>query len=164
MVIDNDSTDDTVAVVKKFPSITIVENRENMGFGRANNIGMKYALEHSYDYVFLLNQDTMVHPDMLKIMFKIHEQYKEFGILSPIHLTGNGDRFDRNFFYYLVSGTPEYVQDTLLHRPLKPVFPIHFVNAAFWSISRACIEKTGGFDPVFFYRGEDKDYINLSFG
>jgi GT2 family glycosyltransferase len=160
MVIDNGSTDDTVALVKKFPSVLTVENGENTGFGRACNTGMKYALEHSYDYVFLLNQDTTVHPCMFETMLDIHKQHGEFGILSPMHLTGSGDRLDRNFYGYLVSGSPEYVQDTILHHPQKPVYPVHFVNAAFWLISRECIEKTGGFDPVFFHRGEDNDYIN----
>ena len=59
-VIDNNSTDGTVAAVRVInPEAIIVESKENLGFGRANNIGMKYALDKGYDYVYLLNQDVI---------------------------------------------------------------------------------------------------------
>ena len=59
IVIDNASNDGTVEYIRKyFPEIHLIESKENLGFGRANNIGMRYALDHGCDYVFLLNQDA----------------------------------------------------------------------------------------------------------
>ena len=57
VVVDNNSSDRTVAIVKNFPNITLIENKENIGFGSANNIG---ARKSSGDYILFLNPDTVV--------------------------------------------------------------------------------------------------------
>lgn len=63
VVIDNGSQDATVALLKeRYPEVHVVCNRENLGFGKANNIGMRLALEKGYDAVFLLNQDAWIDP------------------------------------------------------------------------------------------------------
>ena len=64
IVIDNASNDGTVEYIREnFPEIYLIESEENLGFGRANNIGMRYALDHGCDYVFLLNQDAWIKPE-----------------------------------------------------------------------------------------------------
>lgn len=160
LVIDNLSTDDTCTIVEKFQDVILMKNTENMGFGKANNIGLRYVLDHGYDAAFLLNQDTIVSPNMFEQIILAFEQNTEYGILSPIHLTGRGNALDPKFRGYLTSNYTNYIQDCILGRNIKSVYPGHFVNAAFWLISRECIEKVGGFDPIFFHRGEDRDYIN----
>ena len=57
VVVDNASNDGTIEFIRKdFSEFVLIESRENLGFGRANNIGMRYALEHDCDYLFLNNQ------------------------------------------------------------------------------------------------------------
>ncbi|HEM62440.1 MAG TPA: glycosyltransferase, partial [Chloroflexi bacterium] len=70
LVVDNGSTDGSVeAVQRHFPEVTLVENGENLGFGPANNIGMRLFLrEGRYPYLFLLNSDTVVTPGALRIL------------------------------------------------------------------------------------------------
>src|SRR3569623_1941984 len=64
VVIDNRSTDETVNFIKtNYPEIDLTETNENLGFGRANNIGIKQAVKANADYVFLLNQDGYVEKD-----------------------------------------------------------------------------------------------------
>ena len=59
IVIDNGSTDSTVLFIKSnYPEVHLVESGKNLGFGQANNVGMRYALEQNADYVYLLNQDV----------------------------------------------------------------------------------------------------------
>ena len=66
MVLDNASADDTVTRIRQdFPEVTLIENGQNLGFGRANNIGMQYALDHGYAGVLLLNQDAWIDADTL---------------------------------------------------------------------------------------------------
>src|SRR5262245_15519837 len=102
IVVDNCSTDGTVEFVKNnFQHVHLIEAKSNLGFGRANNLGIKYALEHKADYVFLLNQDVYVHNGAILELIKCFEANSEFGILSPIHLNGIGTAFDYNFSYYL---------------------------------------------------------------
>lgn len=73
IVIDNHSTDGTVERVKtRFPHCIVFENKTNLGFGQANNTGIKYAMEQGCDYVYLLNQDAWVEPDALQTMTSVH--------------------------------------------------------------------------------------------
>ena len=61
IVIDNASTDETVSYIKEhFHEVCLIESKENLGFAKANNIGIKRALDNGADYVFLLNQDAWV--------------------------------------------------------------------------------------------------------
>ena len=160
MVIDNMSTDATCTIVEKFSDVIFIKNAENIGFGRANNTGLRYALDNDYDYAFLLNQDTTVEPDMFERLILAFEQNPEYGILSPVHLTGSGSALDSRFYGYLISSYSSYVQDCMLNRVEDSVYSGYFVNAAFWLISRECIKHAGGFDPIFSHTGEDNDYIN----
>jgi GT2 family glycosyltransferase len=68
IVVDNGSEDGTQAVVRgSFPWVTLIENGENLGFCRGNNVGLRYlAGKPEYEYVFLLNSDTKMLPNVLK--------------------------------------------------------------------------------------------------
>lgn len=64
MVVDNGSDDGTPEWVQEnFPEAILTRNRENLGFGAANNLGIRFALDHDYRYVYLLNQDAWVFPE-----------------------------------------------------------------------------------------------------
>lgn len=70
IVIDNNSTDNSVKLLEeKFNSdIKIIMADSNLGFSGANNLGIKYALNNGFDYVMLLNNDTVIDENMIKIM------------------------------------------------------------------------------------------------
>ena len=160
IVVDNNSTDETVNFIKEnYPSITILPQKENMGFGQANNIGLSYTLKQGADYVFLLNQDAYLEIDTIEKLIEVHNKNNNFGILSPIHLNGKGDRLDENFSHYLnYNSNPDFYSDFILEKPLPVVYEVPFINAAGWLLSRQCLETIGGFDPVFFHYGEDDNY------
>lgn len=70
IVVDNKSTDGTNHIIKNdFPDVTLVEAKENQGFGKGNNVGIKIAINIGADYVFLLNQDAWIEPDTIKKSF-----------------------------------------------------------------------------------------------
>ncbi|ASB50955.1 glycosyltransferase family 2 protein [Alkalitalea saponilacus] len=160
LAIDNASTDGTPQIIRtKFPQVEVIETGENLGFGKANNIGLKRVLDENADYAFLLNQDAWVEPDTIEKLVKIHQNNPQFDLLSPIHLNGNGDAIDRNFQNYLgPSFTPEFYSDLFLKKN-KEIYEGKFANAAAWMLTRKCIEIVGGFDPIFKHYGEDDDYI-----
>ena len=61
VIVDNRSTDETVNTIRtRYPQTVLIENQENLGFGQANNIGIRYALEHEATHVLLLNQDAWI--------------------------------------------------------------------------------------------------------
>ena len=98
ILIDNGSTDSTQDYVKEhFPMVLFKQSTENLGFGKANNIGLQYALDNGYDYVYLLNQDAWVMPDTFEKLIKAHLNNPRFGILSPLQLQANMHHLDTNF-------------------------------------------------------------------
>ncbi|RNC66766.1 glycosyltransferase [Proteiniphilum sp. X52] len=161
LVIDNASQDSTIKILKtEYPHITLIENTKNIGFGQANNLGFQYALDNNYDYVLLVNQDVRVEKQMIRELIDCFSYISNYGILSPLHLTGDGLDLDKNFFRYISSGAPIFIKDLILNKIRSRVYSCNFINAAIWLVSIECIRRVGGFDPLFFHTGEDVDYCN----
>lgn len=159
--IDNKSSDNTINIIKsKFPSVNLIETGENLGFGRANNLGMRIALQGNGDYVFLLNQDAWVKQDCFERLINIHTSNPSYGILSPLHLDYEGENLESYFTSIIDPGScPQLIND-IFRKELKDIYDINFIHAAGWLISIKCINDVGGFDPLFFHYSEDIDYIN----
>lgn len=84
VVVDNASTDDTVAQVRThFPQTTVLANARNLGFARGCNVGIDYALHHGADFVFLANQDSMVAPHCFTALIDFAARQPRAGILAP---------------------------------------------------------------------------------
>lgn len=161
LAIDNASTDGTPKIIKqKYPNVEVIETGENLGFGKANNIGLKRVLDEKADFAFLLNQDAWIEPNTVQELVNISLSNKNLGIISPVHLNGNGDALDRNFHYYLSNDyTPDFYSDLYLKKS-KNYYESKFANAAAWLVTYDCLNKIGGFDPLFKHYGEDDDFIN----
>jgi len=84
VVVDNDSTDGSVPAIRaRYPDVVIIETGENLGYAGGNNVGIQYALACGADYVFLLNNDTTVNPQMLKKLIVFAESNPMAGIVGP---------------------------------------------------------------------------------
>ncbi|SNS59135.1 Glycosyltransferase, GT2 family [Ekhidna lutea] len=162
IVIDNGSSDNTVQILEEYlDQIQLIKTGQNLGFGGANNIGIKMALEQGYDYFFLLNQDTWVEPDAIGQLIKGLKQNEMYGILSPVHVNGQMNAFDRNFkkFVRRYKKINLPFNESELARHKSPI-DVGFVNAAAWMISRKCIEEVGVFSPLFYHYAEDNNYCH----
>lgn len=158
IVIDNASKDNSIEYIRNnYPEIYIIESNENLGFGRANNIGMRYALEHHYDYVFLLNQDAWIEPDTIKTLIHIHLSHKDYGIISPMHLSSDKDHLN----FVLDDGKKNIgLLSDLYLGCIKEIYPAIYINAAAWLLPHKTLMTIGGFCPLIFHYGEDDDYLN----
>lgn len=149
LVVDNASNDATVERIRKeYPRIRLIENDQNLGFGKANNIGFDIAIQEDYDYVFLANQDAWIKPDCLEKLLEADKD-RQVAILSPMHYDGTGVALERGFATYLAQGEDE-----------GEYFEVPFVNAAFWLVSVRILKLVGGFSPLFYHYGEDSDFAN----
>lgn len=75
IVVDNGSTNDSVAVIKKaYPSITLIETRKNLGFTGGNNRGIQKAIEIGADLIWLLNNDTIVDKNVLSFAYAFEDE------------------------------------------------------------------------------------------
>lgn len=159
MVVDNGSTDGTLDWIRRNePGVKIVQNSENLGFGAANNIGFKFAIEKEYDYVYLLNQDAWVFPETYATLLRAFEGAVRVGdskvlpgILSPMQMTAGMTKMDRQFQKHCAKA---------LEKSSDEVVAVDFVMAAHWMISRECLMKVGAFCPEFPHYGEDNNFIH----
>ena len=155
LVVDNGSTDGTLDRIRgEFPATRIIETGENLGFGAANNIGLRIALDEGYQFAYLLNQDAWLEPDTLEKLVAAHKP--EWGILSPVQLDRHGRRdrqFDRKCGRAVDAALKGYHND-------RQVVDVPFVMAAHWLVSRRAIETVGGFSPAFRQYGEDDNWID----
>ena len=189
IVLDNGSTDGTPEyIASQFPEVQLVLTGENLGFGKANNIGLQKAVAEGYDYVYLLNQDAWVFPDTFERLVCAMESAPEYGILSPMQLTATCDKMDPRFVRWCPSAAWEQWQqigsvcescnisddisseksdskavinvETRSELLNGEIHPVPFVMAAHWMLSRECFCKVGGFSPAFPHYGEDDNYIH----
>jgi len=161
IVIDNNSSDNTVEYIKNnYPEVIIIENKQNQGFGRANNIGFEYALSVNADYVYLLNQDAWVEPDTISGLIDIMQQDARRVIVSPMQLNGKGDKLDKNFQELLQPLNCENIINDLYFGNSKHFYPAKSVMAAHWLLKTSVLRLTGGFSPVFDHYGEDNNLIH----
>lgn len=162
IAIDNLSTDKTCNIVEEdFPFVKLIKNEENLGFGQANNIGLKKVIDEDYDYAFLLNQDAWVEPDTIEKLVKQAELNPDYGIISPLHLNGVGDKLDYIFSLYIApQNCKNLFSDFTLHREMDKIYENYMVCAACWLVSKKCINRVGGFSPTFFHYAEDDNYCH----
>lgn len=153
ILIDNASSDQTVSFVRThFPEVRIITQYCNLGFGAANNIGMRMALNEGADYLFLLNQDAWVTPDCIAKLIESCEQHPEYGVVSPLQFFEES-KLDRGFELYLNDGILQYGN-------FSDHQDVSFVNAAAWLLPARVCYKIGLFSPLFYHYGEDDNFCN----
>lgn len=85
IVVDNGSSDDSVTFIRAhFPEVKLIETGANLGFTGGNNVGIRHAIAHGANYIYVLNNDTTVEPDALGILIAAAEATPRFGLLAPV--------------------------------------------------------------------------------
>lgn len=164
IVVDNGSNDGTQDFIKlNFPEVEIIQNQENLGFGKANNLGIERAYKNGADFFYLMNQDAWIYENSVQELLNIYENHpkkEEIGILSPMHLDGTEKKLDIFLDKYISQNFENRMISDLYLNSTKSFYEISFINAAHWFIPKSTIEKVGGFNPYFFHYGEDNEYVN----
>jgi len=156
--VDNDSTDGSVAFVEEnYPEVKVIENRENLGFGEGNNVGMRVA---QGKYIALLNNDTVTHPEWLQRLFEAAEHFPEtFGMwASKILFHDRPDTIDTagHLMYPdgLNMGRGRGEIDAGQYDRVEEVF---FPSGCAALYSKKMLDEIGYFDPDFFAYGDDTE-------
>ena len=156
IVVDNNSSDGSADFVKKnYPEAVVFQQDKNLGFGQANNVGFRYALENDADFVMLLNQDASIEKDALKFMLEANDGVS---MISPVHLNGDGTKLDGSFENSMLQSGNGFIEDYNANH-CKPIYKTKEVCAACWLMPISIIETIGGFNPLFFHYGEDNNYL-----
>ncbi len=161
LVVDNGSTDGTVHLLQKeYPHARLIENKNNLGFGRANNLALHRALAEGAAYAFLLNQDAEITLSAIQALIALQKQHPDCLVLSPVQLTGADSDLDYGFARCV---RPKACPGLILDGVSGAVKDFYYSQegvAAAWLLSREALNTIGGFNPLFYHYGEDEDYVN----
>jgi GT2 family glycosyltransferase len=156
LLVDNSSTDNSVDRIRAaWPKVPVIQTEKNLGFAGGNNVGIRHALEQEAEYVWLVNNDTVVDPHALTAMVELAEEDPRAGVVGSV-------------LYYM--DEPEKVQiwgggrvyfwlGVVRDRDISPGRSgLQFVVGASMLVKRALIEDIGLLDDEYFMGWEDIDY------
>jgi GT2 family glycosyltransferase len=170
IVVDNASTDGTPELVAEmFPEFKVIRNRENLGFAKANNIGIT---ECSGDYICLVNSDVKFLDDCISPMVRYLSEHPGVAMLGPKMLAADGEvrrstmRFPTvwNNFCRAIGIDSLFKRSRLFGGMMMSDFdhqttgPVEVLNGWFLVVRRRAIERVGLLDAQFFMYGEDVDW------
>jgi hypothetical protein len=85
IVVDNGSSDDSVEQIKSlYSSVTLLEAGKNLGYAEGNNVGLRYVLDRASDYIFIINNDTVISENCITELIETAIKMPNAGILSPL--------------------------------------------------------------------------------
>lgn len=161
LVLDNHSTDGSVEAIRaKFPEVEIFALQENLGYAGNNNVGIKLALEKGADWVFVLNEDTILDPDCLAHLARSGESDPSIGVIGPLvyhhsepHVIQTaGGTIDRYW------DTTHIAQDEEDTGQISGLRPADFISGCGIMVRRAAIDQVGVIDERFFYYKEETEW------
>ncbi len=163
IVVDNQSGDGLEDAVRgAHPSMTFIQTGANLGFTGGNNIGIRQALADGADYILLLNNDTIVAPDLVDVMVEVMEQDRSISITGPmIYYYNNPETI------WSAGGEIDWSRGTtrmiglneadLSQFGLSPR-PVDFVSGCALMARREVWEKVGLLDDRFFMYYEETEW------
>ncbi|MEX1139046.1 MAG: glycosyltransferase [Bacteroidota bacterium] len=171
IVVDNASDDGSVEMVRKwFPDIQLIVNKSNLGFAKANNQALRHARGR---VLLLLNPDTVVQEDTIRVMLKFFEENPDAGIAGCKILNPDGTlqlpcrrSFPTAWVAFtkisglsaLFPGSRLFGRYNLTFLSPEETYEVDAVSGSFMMISREAYEDVGGLDEAFFMYGEDLDW------
>ena len=170
IVVDNHSIDHSVSAIRRnHPEVTLIENMHNVGFARANNIGIRQS---TGEYVLLLNPDTIVGEDTLNEVITFMDAHPDSGALGVRMLNADGTKAmesrrgipsPRTSFGKMSGLGKHFPQKRQLGKYYMSYLPwdseqeIEIVSGAFCLLRRKALNEIGLLDEQFFMYGEDID-------
>ncbi len=146
-------------VNKKFPEVITIPLAINTGFSGGNNMGIRYALAHSADYILLLNNDTTVATDFLTHLINATELDKRIGIVgAKIYFSGTKKIWYNGGIFSWFGGGKHIDYNKLDNHPNEEsIKKTDYVTGCTLLIKREVIEKIGLLEEAFFLYYEDVD-------
>lgn len=174
IVVDNGSTDNSAEVIReKFPDVEIIETGKNLGFTGGNNVGIRHALRWGADYVWLVNNDTVVDKSALVALLEAFGDTSVGVVGSKIYfLSGHEfhkDRYrkeDGGHVLWYAGGLIDWQNMYASHRGVDEVdtgqydavMETPFVTGCSMMIKKQVFEKIGLFNEKLFAYLEDLDF------
>ncbi|MEX2013220.1 MAG: glycosyltransferase family 2 protein, partial [Candidatus Levyibacteriota bacterium] len=172
VVVDNASIDGSVQMLEReFPKVKLVVNKDNLGFSKANNLGIKKASKSRY--ILFLNPDTLLEKGTIEHMIKFMDGHPDAGASTCKVVMGSGEIDDAthrgfptpwNAFTHFSGISKVMPRSTLLngyYLGWKDIDKVHEIDAlagAFMLVRREAGEQVSWWDEDYFFYGEDIDF------
>jgi GT2 family glycosyltransferase len=161
IVLDNNSTDGSVQAIRaEFPRVEIVLLQENRGYAGNNNVGISTALARGADWVFVLNEDTVLAPDCLEEMVRAAERGSRTGVVGPMVYHHDEPQVIQSAGGVLDSrwrSRHRRQNETDGGEQTDPV-AVDCVSGCAILVRRPLIEQVGMLDERFFYYWEETEW------
>lgn len=162
IVIDNKSTDDSLTKLKNEYSekVIFLENDENYGFARGNNIGVRFASAHGVKYSLLLNSDTeLFSKDILKNLLDIIKQNIKYAVVAPTiyNVTSRGLQLLENDSYYLKMLRKFHILPQL-QKISEDMETLSEAHGSALMVDNSIFEMIGGFPEHYFMYCEESTF------
>jgi GT2 family glycosyltransferase len=172
IVVDNASSDGTAALIREeFPTVKLIQSKQNLGFARGNNVGLRIA---SGKYLFLVNPDVIVLPGCLSRLVSHLDRNPSIGIVGPRMLGPNGQvsrstmRFPTpwNALCRALALDSLFKRSRLFGGYLMKDFrhdttaDVDILNGWFWAAKREAVDRVGLLDENLFMYGDDLDWCH----
>jgi GT2 family glycosyltransferase len=170
IIVDNASDDGSVEVIEeRYPSVKLIKNKKNIGFGKANNLALEQA---NGKFLLLINPDTIVKENTFEKIINFFDSTNDAGIVGCKVLNPDGTLqlpCRRGFpgpwtSFTKITGLSKlfpksklFARYHLTYLDENKTYEVDAISGAFMFIKRETYEKVGGFDPDFFMYGEDLD-------
>jgi O-antigen biosynthesis protein len=169
-VVDNHSVDGSQSMVRdKFPQVNLIENKENLGFSRANNQALRQV---QGEYVLILNPDTLLEEETIRKCIFFMDSHNEAGALGVKMINGKGKFLPESkralptpaVAFYKMFGLAKIFPNSrkfgkyhLTYLDKDKIHAVEILSGAFMFIRKEALTKAGIFDEDFFMYGEDID-------
>ncbi len=170
IVVDNNSIDGSNQMVeKKFPEVSLIANKDNRGFSKANNQGIHIS---TGEYVLLLNPDTVVEDDTFSKIIDFMDAHPDAGALGVKMVDGAGNFLPESkrglptpeTSFYKIFGlsslfphSKRFARYHLGHLDKDKIHEVEILAGAFMLLRRSVLDEIGLLDETFFMYGEDID-------
>ncbi|HEY8388682.1 MAG TPA: glycosyltransferase family 2 protein, partial [Parasegetibacter sp.] len=167
IVVDNCSTDNSLKwLPQKFPGVKFIASPENLGFAKANNLGLTYA---AGEFILFLNPDTLVGENSIQSVIAAMQKDERIGAAGIKMLDGSGNflkeskrafpspltsLFKLSGLAALFPRSPLFARYYLGHLDDNTSHEVDVLAGAFMMVKRHVLEEVGSFDEQFFMYGE----------
>jgi GT2 family glycosyltransferase len=161
IVLDNHSTDGSEEAIRaRFPEVEVVAIGENLGYAGNNNVGIKLALEKGADWVYVLNEDTVMDKECLPLLVAAVQSDPQIGIAGPMVY-----HYDEQDIIQSAGGmlgpywqSIHLSKDELDQGQWKDPHLVEWISGCAILVKREVIEQVGMLDERFFYYWEETEW------
>ena len=161
LVLDNASTDGSVEAIRDtFPQTRIIQLKKNLGYAGNNNVGITAAIEDGAEWVFVLNEDIILAPDVISNLIRVGQSTPQAGILGPMvfhydepHVIQSaGGELD---WHWVSRHIGQNEVDTGQYAQIRET---DWVSGCAIMVKKSAIEQAGLIDERFFYYWEETEW------